>query len=155
MTLVRRRVERADVNPLIRLEVRQDQRGLVAPNAVTLAQAAHEPGAHVWGLWEGEEPVGLVAMVDPREGLLEEGDDPQAAHLWRLMVGAAHQGRGHGAAALEEVAAQARVWGLPRVATSTVRRDDGALPFYERHGYRRTGRVVDDEIELVRELADA
>ncbi len=107
MTLTRRRVGREDVNPLIRLDVHEAQRGLVAPNAVTLAQAAYEPGAHVWGLWDGAVPVGLIAMVDPREGLLDEGDDPEGAFLWRLMIGAAHQGRGNGRAALGEVAAQA------------------------------------------------
>ena len=93
-----------------------------------------------------------MAMVDPREGELEEGDDPEAAFLWRLMIGRDHQGRGHGAAALAEAAAQAREWSLPRVATSAVDRADSALPFYLRHGYQRTGRVVDDEIELVRDL---
>ena len=152
MTLARRPVERDHLGPLIRLDVREDQRGLVAPNAVTIAQVAYEPGAHVWGLWDGQTPVGLIAMVDPREGLLEEGDDPEAAFLWRFMIGAEHQGRGLGPAALGEVAAQARAWGLPRVATSTVDRPDSALPFYERHGYRRTGRIVDDEIELVQDL---
>ena len=37
MTLLRRRVLPRDVGPLIRLEPRERQRGLVAPNAVTLA----------------------------------------------------------------------------------------------------------------------
>lgn len=48
--------------------------------------------------------------------------------------------------------AQARDWGLARIATSAVDREDGALPFYLRHGYRRTGRVLDGEIELIRDL---
>ena len=56
MTL-RRAVLREHVAPLIGLAVREDQRGLVAQNAVTLAQAAYEPGAQVWGLWDDAAPV--------------------------------------------------------------------------------------------------
>lgn len=48
--LARRLVARDEVVPLIRLAVREDQRGLVAGNAATLAQVAYEPGAAVWGL---------------------------------------------------------------------------------------------------------
>lgn len=154
--LARRLVARDEVVALIRLAVREDQRGLVAGNAATLAQVAYEPAAAVWGLWEGEAPsgvpVGLIAMIDPREALLDPGDDPKAAFLWRLMIDASHQGRGFGAAALAEVEAQARDWGLARIATSAVDREDGALPFYLRHGYHRTGRVLDGEIEPIRDL---
>ena len=91
-------------------------------------------------------------MIDPRRGDLDEGDDPEGAFLWRLMIGGAHQGRGLGAAALREVDAQARAWALPRVVTSVVIRADSALPFYLRHGFRGTGRVW-DEIELTRAVA--
>lgn len=155
MTLHARPVSRGDARALIDLRVRDDQRGLVASNAVTLAQAArHEPGSAVWGLWEGARPVGLIAMIDPRRGDLDEGDDPEGAFLWRLMIDAAHQGRGLGAAALREADARARAWGLPRVVTSVVIRADSALPFYLAHGFRRTGRVW-DEIELVRPVAPA
>jgi diamine N-acetyltransferase len=84
------------VLPLIRLSVDEGQGGLVAENAKTLAQAAYETGSSVWGLWVSEEPVGLMAMIDPRVyPWLDEGDDPSAAYLWRLMIDARHQGRGY------------------------------------------------------------
>jgi diamine N-acetyltransferase len=149
----RRAVLRDHVAALIGLAVGEDQRGLVAVNAVTLAQAAYEPGARVWGLWEGSTVVGLMAMIDPRQADLDPGDDPEAAYLWRLMIGAAHQGRGFGAAALAEAEAQARLWGLPRLAASVVERDGSALPFHLRYGFRRTGRTIDGEAEIVRDLA--
>jgi diamine N-acetyltransferase len=154
--LERRRVERDHVGPLIRLAVGEGQGGLVAENAKTLAQAAYETGSHVWGLWVGEESVGLMAMIDPRGyPWLEEGDDPEAAYLWRLMIDARHQGRGYGRAALEEAVAVAREWGLPRLALSVVDRPGSALPFYEAAGFRRTGRVVEGEAVLSREVGPA
>ena len=152
MTLSSRLVSRADVTALCRLDVRGDQGGRVAPNAVTIAQAAYEPGAHVWGLWDGDAPVGLMALIDQAEADLDDGDDPRCAFLWRLMVDAAHQGRGHGAAALRIAEARSRAWGKPRLVTSAVDLPEGAAAFYERHGFRRTGRVLDDEVELTRGL---
>jgi diamine N-acetyltransferase len=153
MALALRPVERDHVLPLLRLKVAEGQEGQVADNAATLAQAAYETGSSVWGLWDGEEPVGLVAMIDPRASpWIEEGDDPEAAYLWRLMVDARHQGRGLGRAALDLVAGVARGWGLPRVMATVVDRPGGALPFYERAGFRRTGRVVDGEVEVVRQV---
>lgn len=152
MTLTARLVSRADVVPLIRLGPREGQEGRVAPNAVTIAQGAHEPGARVYGLWEDEAAVGLMAVIDPAEADMDVGDDPEALFLWRLMIDGAHQGRGLGRAALALVEARARAWRRPRVVTSAVEREDGAAPFYERHGYQRTGRMLGDEAELVRRL---
>ena len=152
MTLGSHIVSRADVGALIALAVREDQEGRVAPNAVTLAQAAYEPGAHVWGLWDDGTAVGMMALVDQAEGDLEEGDDPECAFLWRLMIDAGHQGRGLGAAALRLAQARALSWGKPRLVTSAREVEGGAVPFYERHGYRRTGRLPDGEVELMRAL---
>ena len=152
MTLSSRLVARADVRALCRLDVREDQGGRVAPNAVTIAQAAYEPGARVWGLWVDEAPVGLLAMTDQAEGDMDDGDAPDCAFLWRLMIDGAHQGRGLGAAALRIADARARAWGKGHVVTSCVDLPGGAAPFYERHGYRRTGRTLDGEVELVRDL---
>lgn len=147
----RRPVTRETVDALIGLDVAAGQEGLVAPNAVTLAQAAYEqPGAYVWGLWDAAVPVGLMAMVHPGEyPWLDNADDPEAAYLWRLMIAARHQGRGLGRAAVGEAFAQARAWGLPRLAVTVVPRDGSALGFYERLGFARTGRVVDGEVQLI------
>ena len=152
MTLASRIVSRADVGTLCRLSVKDDQGGRVAPNAITIAQAAYEPGAHVWGLWVDETPVGLMGIIDQAQADLEDGDEPRCAFLWRLMIDGAHQGQGHGAAALRIAEARARSWTKPYLVTSAVDMPDGAAPFYERHGFRRTGRMLDDEIELIRDL---
>lgn len=95
MALERRRVEKDHLRALFRLKVAEDQAGLVAPNEITLAQAAYEPGGYVWGLWEGDIAVGLLAMIHPHEaGGMEEGEDPDAAYLWRLMIGGGASGQG-------------------------------------------------------------
>ncbi|MDJ0826352.1 MAG: GNAT family N-acetyltransferase [Rhodobacter sp.] len=150
MTRTRRLVTRDTIDALIHLDVAAGQVDLVSPNAVTLAQAAYEPGAYVWGLWDGETAVGLMAMIHPREDpFLGESDDPDAAYLWRLLIDAAHQRKGHGTFALAEAVAQSRAWGLPRLMLNVADDPASAMPFYLGFGLKPTGRVVHDELELV------
>lgn len=144
--LERRTITRDSLDALLRLDVRDDQRGLVASNAVTLAEAPFEPGSQVWGLWDGDRAVGLMAMVHPDlYPYHEPGDDRQAAYLWRLMIDRDQQGRGHGRAAIAEALQQTRDWGLPRLACSVANVAHSNLGFYLRQGFRDTGRIVEDE----------
>jgi diamine N-acetyltransferase len=151
MPLGSRLVCRVDLGALVDLEVREDQRGRVAPDAVALAQAACEPDGHVWGPWEGDTPVGLLAMADQAVADLGDGDDPHAAHRWRPMIDASHRGRRLGAAAPPIAEARARAWGRPRPVLSVAEVEDGAAPFHERHRCRRTGRILNGEAEMARE----
>jgi diamine N-acetyltransferase len=153
--LDRRPVERDHLAALFALSVRADQQGLVAPNVRTIAQAAYEPGSYVWGLWEGQIAVGLMAVIHPGESPhLDPTDDPQAAYLWRLMIGADHQGKGHGRAAIGHLVAIARAWTLPRIAASVVDAPHSNLGFYERLGFRWTGRITDGEKVIAMNVAD-
>jgi diamine N-acetyltransferase len=148
-----RPVERDDLRPLFRLKVSEAQAGFVAPNEITLAQAPYEPGAFVFVIRAEEQIVGLIAMIDFREHpFVMEGEDPEAAHLWRLMIGAEHQRKGYGRAAMALAFDWARGRGNPRFSTSAVPENAVALRFYESLGLMPTGAIVDGEVELARDL---
>ena len=140
------------VLPVMNLEVAEAQRGLVAPNAVTLAQSIYEPASEVLGLFDGEKPVGLMAFIDTAhpEAELDEGDPTDALYLWRLMVAEGVQGKGHGRAALDHLETLARARERRQLLTSAVPADGTAIPFYERLGFTRTGRMPDNEVELAK-----
>ena len=146
-----RAANRDDLGKLLNLKVREDQENLVAPNAVTLAQAAYEqPGSYVWGIWNGDQAVGLIAMIHPQVyPFLEPDDDPEAAYLWRLMVAADQQGKGYGRFAIEECVRITKEWGLPKLASSVVDSDNSNMAFYESLGFRKTSAIVDDELVIV------
>ncbi|WP_172295378.1 GNAT family N-acetyltransferase [Pseudoruegeria sp. HB172150] len=150
----RRPVTREHVRALCRLAVKPEQDGQVAPNAITLAQAAYEPGGLVWGLWDGDVPVGLLAMIDPVQHPEGEEVEYDAAYIWRLMVDADYQGKGFGQRALAEAATVAEDWDRPRLLVSAVEKEFGAIPFYERCGFRRTGRILDGEVEMAVTVAE-
>ena len=148
-----REVVLADLRTYFRLKVAPEQQDLVSANEFTLALAAYEKGAHVWGLWDGGVAVGLMAMIHPHQsGDLDEGDDLDAAYVWRLMIGAEHQRKGYGKQALLAAIDQATEWNLPRICLSVADEPHSAMPFYEGVGFVKTGRVIEDEIELSRDV---
>ncbi len=154
MTLDARAVTRQTLPLLIGLSVRDDQRDLVSANMRTLAEAPYEPGAVVWGLWDGEVPVGLMAMVDP-EGVRLYGPFVQAgaAYLWRLMITAECQGRGYGGQALRFAIAIARCWGAGHLVTGVNDVPHGNRGFYLRYGFIDTGVVEEGDLLLVLPLS--
>lgn len=155
MALERRPVDRGSLRALFRLKVLENQQPLVAPNEITIAQQAYEPASAVWGLWDGETAVGLLAMIDmSRYPDPEEADDRKSAYIWRLMIGADYQGKGHGRAAIAEAEVVAREWGLSRLSLSFVDVEDGAEGFYLRNGFVRTGHLIDGEVQMVKVLPD-
>ena len=154
MTLEARPVTRETLWPVINLSVRDDQRDLVSSNMKTLAEAPYEPGAVVRGLWDGEEPVGLMGMVDPI-GVRLHGPFvmPGAAYLWRLMIAANRQGRGYGAQALEIAIATTRGWGASHLVTGVNDVPHGNRGFYESHGFRDTGVTEEGDLLLILDLS--
>ena len=152
MTFRRRDVVRDHVKPLIQLKVADHQKAFVAPNEVTLAQHAYEKGAYVWGLWDDEVLVGLIAMIHPAESDdMDIGDDPGAAYIWRLMIGEIYQGRGYGEKAIAIARSIARDWGLPRISLSFCDERGGPGEFYHKQGFRLTGRIRGEETEMARD----
>ena len=135
MTIALLPVQRAHVGALIDLRIATGQEHFVASNAITLAQAAYEPETFVFGIWADQELVGLLAAIDCRNyDELEDGDDPNSAFLWRLMIGAGFQRKGYGREALGCIRAWARDLGLLKLVTSAVPENDGAIALYEGFG---------------------
>jgi diamine N-acetyltransferase len=95
-----REVTADNIDDLLRLRVAETQRGFVADNAKSLAQAYVYPIAWPRAIYAGETPVGFVMLeVDPA--------DPEV-FLWRLIVDAGEQGKGYGWAAMQLILAHVR-----------------------------------------------
>jgi len=134
-----------------RLSVAEAQKGFVAANAVSLAQALFAPDAWYRAIYLGEEPVGFV-MLEDTSLRSPPPDEPQAG-VWRLMVDARHQGRGIGRAAMRQVIDHVRRKGLFRtLEVSYVPGPGCPEAFYLGLGFRHTGRRDGPEIVLERPL---
>lgn len=97
---------------------------------------------------------GVVADGVPSAFVMtSETHGHQEGHfLWRMLVDRMHQRRGIGRRALVLLFDRLRDAGVPRLFTSCGQGVGTPQPFYEALGFRPTGRLLDDEIELVVEL---
>jgi diamine N-acetyltransferase len=126
-----RDVTAATVRAICALEVGDDQKGFVAPNAVSIAQAYFEPSAVFRAVYADDVAVGFV--------MWRPWDQPGTAFLWRFMIDRAHQKRGYAKAALVLVLDELRSRGFGLVRTSVVLGDGGPLGFYLGMGFAETG----------------
>ena len=147
-----REITASTVRAITDLTVAPAQRGFVASNAVSLAEALFNAEAWYRAIYLADEPVGFVMLYD--ETLRAPPPEIPQIALWRLMIDARYQGRGIGKAALEQVVAHVRA--KRAVTLLTVSYVPGAgcpEPFYLRCGFRHTGQVDGGEIVLELPLA--
>jgi len=144
-----RTVTDANVDALILLDVAPPQQGLVGSVAKSLAQASVRPAGTPLGIYDGDTPVGLLLLWDMRRDPDEPADQ---LYVWRILIDAGHQRRGHGARAMRWVIEEARRRGVASVGLSHQSKPGNAGPFYEKLGFRYTGRVEHGEREMVLEL---
>jgi histidinol dehydrogenase len=144
-----RPVTEHNMDALMALSVSSEQTRFVSNNARSLAQAAYRPPGRPLGLYVGDEPVGFLLLWDMRRDPDEPAD---ALWVWRLMIDQRHQGKGHGAAAMRWVIAEARRLGVAAVGLSHVKGNGAAARFYAGLGFAYTGVEEDGELEMVLKL---
>jgi histidinol dehydrogenase len=145
-----RDVGKDDIGPLVKIEVAEAQKHLVAGNAVSLAQAAHEPLGRALGVYAHGEAVGLLLLYDVRH---DDETPANQLYVWRLMIDRRHQGQGLGRRVVAWAIDEARALGYAEIGLSHVDAEPGhAGPFYEKLGFRYTGKVKDGEREMVLDL---
>jgi diamine N-acetyltransferase len=127
MTVELREVTKDTVRQVCALEVHDNQKGYVAANALSIAQAHFEPTAVFRAIYLGEEPIGFVQW--------RNADTPDVAVLWRFMVDRAHQLAGHGRAALALALHEMKATGFKAVETSVVIGPSSPLKFYLSLGF--------------------
>lgn len=141
------------VMAVVRLQVGDDQKGFVAPNAVSLAQALFAPEAWYRAICADGEVAGFVMLAD--DSLLTPAPHPPGIGVWRLMVDARFQGRGIGRAAMQQVIRHVRAKGLfTSLELSYVPGPGCPEPFYRSLGFQHTGRLDGDEVVLALPLGD-
>lgn len=132
---------------ILDLSVSETQRKFVADNEKTLRQAAEAPEAWLRAVFADEVPVGLVLLHD--EHLRASPREMGYYFLWRLMIDADQQGNGYGRRAVELVVEYLKTRPhAKRLLSSYVPGDDGPAEFYQRCGFRPTGKIYEGEVEI-------
>lgn len=122
------------------------QKRMVAPNAVSIAQAHFNQYAWFRAVYADEEPVGFIMLYDNPE----END----YFLWRFMIAGPYQSMGFGKKAIALLIEYVKT--RPNAKQLGVSCGEGeASPeeFYKKLGFKRTGEMDGEEVVLRLELA--
>jgi diamine N-acetyltransferase len=118
---------------------------MVAPNAVSIAQAHFEPHAWFRAVYADGAPVGFLMLYDSPE----EKD----YFLWRFMIAEPHHGKGFGRRAIELLADYVRSRpGAAVLETSCGQGAGSPEGFYQAVGFRRNGKMLGSEVGMTLEL---
>jgi histidinol dehydrogenase len=147
-----RPVTDANVDELIKLKTTEPQERFVASVPKSLAQASVRPAGRPLGLYADGQPVGFLLLWDARRDP-ELADRADELTIWRLMIDARFQNQGHGQAAMRWVIDEARRMGVAQVGLSHVP-ENTVGSFYERFGFRYTGKVDGGERVMVLPLKE-
>ncbi len=143
-------VTQENVRAACKLTIRPDQEDLVAPVAWSLADAYVAPDI-AWPrlIYDGDGLVGFImAAFDPANQ-----SELYHSYLWRLNIGAGHQGKGYGRFAVEGLCQEASRRGQHRLTVSYHPFQHGPEGFYLRLGFHPTGEYNHDEVVAERILS--
>lgn len=118
------------VRRICAVKTTESQRRFVSPVAESIAEAYCDRHAEVRAVYFGTEPVGFLQWRDTGGG---------TAYLWRFLIDQAHQGHGHGRAAIEALMEELRGRGFTELTLSYVPAPDGPRGFYVGLGFADTG----------------
>ncbi len=136
-----REITEETLRPILDLEVKPEQADLVAPNAVSIAQAHFAEDAWFRAIYADDTPVGFLMLSD-------QPAKPRY-YLWRFMIDRHHQGKGYGIRAMELLIEHVRTRpGATALFVSYVPDPAGPKGFYEKLGFVDTGRVHGGEHEM-------
>jgi diamine N-acetyltransferase len=150
------RVITEDNRPAIEdLRVAPGQDSFVDGVRSSLTEAAATADASPWyrAIYAGETPVGFVMLGD--DVAPGNAHIPWRYYLWRMLIDARFQRRGHGRAALDQVVGYLRTRpGADVLVTSVVPGEGSPLGFYQRYGFVLTGEMFDHEQVMRLRLED-
>ena len=149
-------ISKDNVNPIVRMNPGAVGERMVATNGISIAQATYSKNAWFRAVVANDTPVGFVMLFDPTldlEAAKAEDEALDSLYIWRFMIEFKHQGKGYGEQVMRLIIERAKSMpAIKTVSLSYVLRDGNAKPFYERIGFRETGKVTDGEMEMVLKL---
>ena len=146
-------ITKDNVSPIVRMNPGAIGERMVATNGISIAQGTYSKNAWFRAVMADDTPVGFVMLFDPTfdlEAAQKEEAPLDSLNIWRFMIEFKHQGKGYGEQVMKLIIERAQSMpAINTVSLSYVQRDGNAKPFYERMGFRETGKVTDGEMEMV------
>ena len=146
-------ISKDNVNPIVRMNPGVVGERMVATNGISIAQGTYSKNAWFRAVMANDTPVGFVMLFDPTldlDAAKTQDEALDSLYIWRFMIEFKHQGKGYGEQVMKLIIERAKSMPTIRsVSLSYVLSDGNAKPFYERMGFRKTGKVTDGEMEMI------
>jgi diamine N-acetyltransferase len=148
-----KKITRINLETILNLRVKPNQRTLVASNAVSIAQAHFTRGAWYRAIYLDEKPIGFVMLRDNTMKFKKIKPKNSDLYLWRFMIDGRYQGKGYGKKALELVIKHAKSRpGIKEITLHHQPSKGNAGNFYEKLGFKHTGKILLGELEMTLKL---
>lgn len=141
MTVTLQEITEQTLRSILNLQVSEAQKGFVASNAVSIAQAHFSTNAWFRAIYADDTPVGFV--------MLYVDQDEPVYFVWRFMIDEQHQKKGYGKQAMQLLVEHVR--GLPgatELLISYVPGEGSPAAFYAKCGFVETGKWHEGEKEM-------
>ena len=143
-----KRITRRNLGAVLKLKVKPKQEFLVATNAKSIAQAHFYREAWFRAIYLGNTPIGFVLLVDTTVKYKRIKQKNPTLYIWRLMIDGKYQGKGYGREVVELVINHLKTRPNAKEVTLHHEQTDGnAGEFYEKLGFKLTGKVEHNELE--------
>ena len=130
-----REITKANLISIIDLDVNENQKDQVAPNAVSIAQGHYSNSAWFKGIFNNNLAVGFV--------MLDLVTKKNKCFLWRFMIDKKYQGNGYGKIALTQIIDYVKSFKVfNEIKTSYVPADNSAEGFYKNFGFIKSKKVI-------------
>ena len=141
-------ITRRNLDAVLKLKAKPNQEELVATNAMSIAQAHFYREAWYRAIYLGDTPIGFVLLVDSTLKYKRIKQKNPCFYLWRLMIDGKYQGKGHGRNTVELVINHLKTRPNAKEVTLHHAQTKGnAGAFYERLGFKLTGKILHNELE--------
>lgn len=128
-----------NLHPIIRLTLKDDEKGLVYPNSFSIAEAYVEHNTTPLGIYADDTPVGFLFY-----GQFEE--DKGEYWVARLMIDKNHRRKGYAETAMRLLLKElSEKKDCKQVFLSFVPTNGVAQALYDKLGFEDTGKIVDKE----------
>jgi len=144
-----KRITIRNLDLILSLRPKPRQRGLVASNAYSIAQAHFTRGVWFRAICLENTPIGFVMLKDNSLKFKYITSKDPMIYLWRFMIDGRYQGKGYGKKALELVIEYAK--SRPNAKEITLHHEPlkgNAGEFYKKVGFEHTGKILNGELEM-------
>ncbi|MFX1391204.1 MAG: GNAT family N-acetyltransferase [Promethearchaeota archaeon] len=147
--VILKKINKCNLMSILQLSVKPEQKGLVAPNVVSIAEAHFNKDAWFRAIYADNIPIGFVMISDTLLKYKFNQNHRPSYIIWRFMIDAKYQGKGYAKEAMNLIINHIKKRPKAKeILLSHSQSSGNAGPFYKKFGFEYTGTTIADELVM-------